>query len=88
MPWPLSEFYPQYATCCPVFLNHKICVISPEILVQEGIPVYKVTQEAGEFIITFPYAYHAGFNHGDNCAEAVNFATHGWIDYGKHASDY
>lgn len=46
----------------------------------------QVTQEAGEFMITFPYGYHAGFNHGFNCAESTNFATLRWIDYGKMAT--
>lgn len=45
----------------------------------------QITQEAGEFMITFPYGYHAGFNHGFNCAESTNFATIRWIDYGKVA---
>lgn len=46
----------------------------------------KVTQEAGQFIVTFPFGYHAGFNHGFNCAESTNFATQRWIDYGKQAT--
>ncbi|CAB1314282.1 unnamed protein product, partial [Coregonus sp. 'balchen'] len=45
-----------------------------------------VTQEEGEFMVTFPYGYHAGFNHGFNCAESTNFATLRWIDYGKMAT--
>lgn len=44
-----------------------------------------MTQEAGEFMITFPYGYHAGFNHGFNCAESTNFATLRWIEYGKQS---
>lgn len=46
----------------------------------------QVLQEAGQFIVTFPFGYHAGFNHGFNCAESTNFATQRWIDYGKRAT--
>lgn len=45
----------------------------------------QITQEAGQFIITFPYGYHCGFNNGFNCAESTNFASERWIDYGKRA---
>lgn len=51
-----------------------------------GLCMCQITQEAGEFMITFPYGYHAGFNHGFNCAESTNFASLRWIDYGKLAT--
>ena len=48
---------------------------NPTELARHGTPVYHLTQRPGEFVVTFPQAYHGGFNHGYNCAEAVNFAT-------------
>jgi len=44
--------------------------------------VYKACQEPGQFIVTFPQAYHCGFSYGFNCGEAVNFATDDWIAHG------
>ncbi|XP_063176712.1 lysine-specific demethylase 4C isoform X3 [Chroicocephalus ridibundus] len=78
-------FFPSSSQGCDAFFRHKMTLISPSILKKYGIPFDKVTQEAGEFMITFPYGYHAGFNHGFNCAESTNFATIRWIDYGKAA---
>uniref|UniRef100_A0A671XUC2 [histone H3]-trimethyl-L-lysine(9) demethylase n=1 Tax=Sparus aurata TaxID=8175 RepID=A0A671XUC2_SPAAU len=78
-------FFPGSSQNCEAFLRHKMTLISPSILKKYGIPFDKITQEAGEFMVTFPYAYHAGFNHGFNCAESTNFATERWIEYGKKA---
>jgi hypothetical protein len=80
-----SRLYPQSACYCNAFLRHKIYIISPELLDKNQIPYGKCTQEAGEFMVTFPYAYHAGYNHGFNCAEAINFAMKQWISFGKKA---
>uniref|UniRef100_A0A8C6SYF1 [histone H3]-trimethyl-L-lysine(9) demethylase n=1 Tax=Neogobius melanostomus TaxID=47308 RepID=A0A8C6SYF1_9GOBI len=79
-------FFPGSAQSCDAFLRHKMTLMSPSILKKYGIPFEKVIQQAGQFIVTFPFAYHAGFNHGFNCAETTNFATLRWIDYGKQAS--
>ncbi|XP_036859545.2 lysine-specific demethylase 4D-like [Manis javanica] len=81
-----KEFFPASAHSCGAFLQHKVALMSPTVLRDNRIPFSRVTQEAGEFIVTFPYGYHAGFNHGFNCAEAINFAMPRWLDYGKVAS--
>ncbi|XP_013139255.1 PREDICTED: probable lysine-specific demethylase 4B [Papilio polytes] len=80
-----SGFFPTSAKTCQAFLRHKMTLISPHILKQYSVPVNKVTQKAGEIMITFPYGYHAGFNHGFNCAESTNFAAPRWVEYGKRA---
>ncbi|CAK1597306.1 unnamed protein product [Parnassius mnemosyne] len=80
-----SGFFPTSAKTCQAFLRHKMTLISPQILKQYSIPVNKMTQKAGEIMITFPYGYHAGFNHGFNCAESTNFAAPRWVEYGKRA---
>ncbi|KPJ02292.1 putative lysine-specific demethylase 4B [Papilio xuthus] len=80
-----SGFFPTSAKTCQAFLRHKMTLISPQILKQYAVPVNKVTQKPGEIMITFPYGYHAGFNHGFNCAESTNFAAPRWVEYGKRA---
>lgn len=79
-------YFPVAARDCSAFLRHKMTIISPKMLQKYSIPFSKVTQEAGEFMITFPKAYHSGFNHGYNCAESTNFALPRWVEYGKKAS--
>ncbi|WCJ29082.1 Lysine-specific demethylase JMJ706 [Euphorbia peplus] len=64
----------------------KTTLFPPNILLEHGVPVYKAVQKPGEFVITFPRAYHAGFSHGFNCGEAVNFAIGDWFPMGSVAS--
>ncbi|KEH21496.1 transcription factor jumonji (JmjC) domain protein [Medicago truncatula] len=69
------------------FLAQKTTMFSPDVLLEHNVPVYKVVvQKPGEFVITFPNSYHAGFSHGFNCGEAVNFAIGDWFPLGAAAS--
>ncbi|XP_022719057.1 putative lysine-specific demethylase JMJ16 isoform X2 [Durio zibethinus] len=69
----------------PDLLHKLVTQLSPSILKSEGVPVYRCVQNAGEFVLTFPRAYHAGFNCGFNCAEAVNVAPVDWLPHGQIA---
>ncbi|XVF06404.1 hypothetical protein REPUB_Repub06bG0045800 [Reevesia pubescens] len=69
----------------PDLLHKLVTQLSPSILKSEGLPVYRCVQNAGEFVLTFPRAYHAGFNCGFNCAEAVNVAPVDWLPHGQIA---
>ncbi|GBG80268.1 hypothetical protein CBR_g30634 [Chara braunii] len=69
----------------PDLLHQLVTIVPPSHLLARKVGVYRCRQNAGEFVITFPQAYHAGFNHGFNCAEAVNFAPPDWLPYGAKA---
>jgi hypothetical protein len=82
----MQTIWPNDAKHCDQFLRHKTYLISPEKLkTQFGIKVNKLVHYEGEFVITYPYGYHSGFNLGYNCAESVNFATQSWLDCGRIA---
>jgi hypothetical protein len=82
----MKSIWPTDAKACDQFLRHKTFLISPSTLLQNhNIKVNKVVHHPGEFVITFPYGYHSGYNLGYNCAEAVNFALDSWMEYGKIA---
>ncbi|KAF9394568.1 hypothetical protein BGX21_010311 [Mortierella sp. AD011] len=66
----------------PDLLFQLVTMLSPERLVENGVKVLALDQRPGQFVVTFPQAYHAGFNHGFNFAEAVNFAPPDWCHFG------
>ena len=70
---------------CPQFLRHKSFLASPNLLADSSVRPLCVVQHAGEFVVTFPRRYHAGFNPGFNCVEAVNFATDCRVEIGLRA---
>ncbi len=66
----------------PSLLFQLVTMMNPGRLKEAGVGVSVCNQRPGEFVITFPKAYHCGFNHGFNYNEAVNFALPDWLPYG------
>ncbi|KAG5653889.1 hypothetical protein H0H81_009712 [Sphagnurus paluster] len=81
----MRGYFPKDTTNCPQFLRHKSFLASPTLLAQSSCRPNFLVQQTGEFVITFPRGYHAGFNLGFNCAESVNFALDSWLDLGRRA---
>lgn len=77
--------FPNDHKGCPQFMRHKTFLASPAALESKGIKVNSLVHHEGEFVITFPFGYHSGYNLGYNCAESVNFATEDWLDIGRKA---
>ncbi|MCD7465181.1 hypothetical protein HAX54_000746 [Datura stramonium] len=69
----------------PDLLHELVTQLSPSVLKSEGVPVCRAVQNPGEFVLTFPRAYHSGFNCGFNCAEAVNLGPVDWLEHGLTA---
>ena len=83
----MASTFPAEARKCAHFLRHKSFLVSPSVLASHGIQPLRLVQHAHEFVITYPYGYHSGYNLGFNCAESVNFALPTWIEIGRRA-DY
>ncbi|GJJ76629.1 [histone H3]-trimethyl-L-lysine4 demethylase [Entomortierella parvispora] len=78
----MRQSVPELFEQQPDLLFQLVTMLSPERLVANGVKVLALDQRPGQFVVTFPQAYHAGFNHGFNFAEAVNFAPPDWCKFG------
>ena len=83
----MRERLPHLFDAQPDLLHSLVTILSPAVLREEGIPVFRAEQHPRSYVITFPNAYHAGFNTGFNCAEAVNFAPVVSISQSPHSAD-
>ena len=79
----MKEALPELFETQPDLLFQLVTLLPPDQLRKAGVEVYALDQRAGQFVITYPQAYHAGFNHGFNFNEAVNFAPADWEPFGE-----
>lgn len=75
----MKDVFPEEYKNCHDFLRHKTFLVSPQFLEKHGVKYNKIIHREKEFMITYPYGYHAGFNYGYNLAESVNFALDDWF---------
>ncbi|KAK5813313.1 lysine-specific demethylase JMJ17 isoform X2 [Gossypium arboreum] len=83
----MRDCLPDLFDAQPDLLFQLVTMLNPSVLRENGVPVYSVLQEPGNFVITFPRSYHGGFNLGLNCAEAVNFAPADWLPHGGSGAE-
>ncbi|KAK3512856.1 hypothetical protein QTP70_028920 [Hemibagrus guttatus] len=84
----MKKLAPELFESQPDLLHQLVTIMNPNVLLEHGVPIYRTNQCAGEFVITFPRAYHSGFNQGFNFAEAVNFCTVDWIPLGRQCVEH
>ncbi|XP_061591274.1 lysine-specific demethylase 5B-B isoform X2 [Cololabis saira] len=84
----MKKLAPELFESQPDLLHQLVTIMNPNTLMAHGVPIYRTNQCAGEFVITFPRAYHSGFNQGFNFAEAVNFCTVDWMPLGRQCVDH
>ncbi|XP_038061639.1 lysine-specific demethylase 5A-like isoform X2 [Patiria miniata] len=84
----MKEQAPELFEAQPDLLQQLVTILSPTILMKNNVPLVRTNQCAGEFVVTFPRAYHAGFNQGYNFAEAVNFCPTDWLPNGRSCIEH
>ncbi|XP_028910355.1 lysine-specific demethylase 5A isoform X2 [Ornithorhynchus anatinus] len=84
----MRELAPELFESQPDLLHQLVTIMNPNVLMEHGVPVFRTNQCAGEFVVTFPRAYHSGFNQGYNFAEAVNFCTADWLPIGRQCVNH
>ena len=82
-----EDHYSKQMNSAPNLLHHITTMLSPRLLREQEVSMCKLLQHEGEFIVTFPRAFHGGFSMGPNIGEAVNFAASDWISFGREANE-
>lgn len=60
----MRDALPHLFEAAPDLLYQLVTMLSPSQLQQRNVPVHRLVHHEGSFVITFPNAYHSGFNTG------------------------
>jgi histone demethylase JARID1 len=67
----VRDALPHLFATAPNLLYQLVTMVSPRQLLARGVPVHRLVHEEGSFVITFPNAYHSGFNTGAHIVRCV-----------------
>ncbi|KAI9771734.1 MAG: hypothetical protein M1839_002748 [Geoglossum umbratile] len=70
----IKATFPAIPATCSQFMRHQNLYMSPSFLSQHSIGFAEITQTPGDMLVLFPFAYHQGYNMGENLALASNYA--------------
>ncbi len=71
-------FSKEVSLCSDFVKQHASCMISPEVLEENGVSFETVVQNPGECLVIGPSTYHFSFSHGFNVSELRYFVTATW----------
>ena len=60
----VQDALPHLFETAPNLLYQLVTMVSPKQLLARGVPVHRLVHEEGSFVVTFPNAFHSGFNTG------------------------
>ncbi|KAF8388695.1 hypothetical protein HHK36_025375 [Tetracentron sinense] len=62
----VKKYLPDLFEEQPDLIHKLVTQLSSTVLKSKGVPIYRCVQHPREFVLTFPRAYHSGFNCGFN----------------------
>ena len=83
----MKKHVPEYVKDSPVWLPADSIMVDPNIIAESGVPVCRVVQEPGQFVIVFPGAFTSSLCTGYLIAESVFFAKHQYFERAKQSFD-
>ncbi|KAI8106581.1 hypothetical protein M9435_001123 [Picochlorum sp. BPE23] len=61
-------------------------MVSPEALIERGVPVYRCTQEEGTLVVSFPNSYHCSVAMGLQISESILMMPPDWLRFSSQAT--
>lgn len=74
---------PRYCKDKKIWLPSDTVMIPPPLLTSHNIPLSRVVQQPGQFIVVFPKAFTSSISTGYLVSESVYFAHASWLNTGK-----